>query len=208
MAAIHGTATNASFGVHSFSVESWLGLGRFTLRSGGGARLGVGERGGRGVMSHVRFQVLFGPASVRPQRMGWPAPAGPVESLATMTVALGDWYGWRLIGANNRELGRSALTFLSYQAARRAIRQLKAGLGRLVRESTNDPATGRWGWRLDLDGTTVAISGRWYERDHDSRLGVAKFVALTAEADLTDGVVTLRERRSSGVLRLPMGGPR
>jgi len=183
-------------------------------------------------MSQVRFQVLFGPASVRPHRMGWPRPTGPVESMVTMSGAgaaggartaggalrpvtpaseaagYGEWYGWRLIGANNRELGRSAMTFLGYQSTRRAVSQLKDGLGRLVPGSTNDPATGRWGWRLELDGTTVAISGRWYEREHDSRLGAAKFVTMSAEADLADGVVTLRERRTSGVLRLPLGGRR
>jgi hypothetical protein len=79
--------------------------------------------------------------------------------------------------------------------ARRAVTHLQQHADRLVRRTEVDPATGRWSWQLDLDNTAVAVSGRWYERDHDSRLGTAKFVTLIGEAELTDGVVTLPERR-------------
>ncbi len=127
-------------------------------------------------MSQVRFQVLSGPASVtRPDR-----------------------YGWRLMGANNRELGRSAAGFGSYQGARLAVRRLQQGVGRVVQHSTADPTTGRWGWQVDLDGASVAVSGRWYERDQDARLGAAKFVALACEAALADGVLTLYDTRGEG----------
>ncbi len=197
-------------------------------------------------MSQVRFQVLFGPASLHPRRMSWPLPAGAGEALTEgedaqawvgrlrpqgavdvvtgMAVAAaapvsavapvsrpgaasgGSWYGWRLIGANNRELGRSALSFGSYQLACRAILQLKEGIGRLVNHSTTDPRTGRWGWRIDLEDDAVAVSSRWYERDHDGRIGAAKFVALTADAEVAEGVVTLHERRGLIVARLSTGG--
>jgi hypothetical protein len=175
-------------------------------------------------MSQVRFQVLFGPASLHPQRMDRPLSASidlgapALRGMDTTAVAArmlpvvadpagrGDWYGWRLMGANNRELGRSALSFLSYPLARRAVMQLKRGIERLVPHSTTDPLTGRWGWRLDLDDLAVAVSSRWYERDHDGRLGAAKFVALTVEAELPEGVVTLHERRTAGVVRVATRG--
>jgi hypothetical protein len=189
-------------------------------------------------MSQVRFQVLFGPASLHPQRMGWPLPSSPddarvdapgldmpgldvpgrdVPGVPRMTATMappvapqehGDWYGWRLIGANNRELGRSARSFVTYQLACRGVLALKQGVERLVQYSTTDPRTGRWGWRFELDGSAVAVSGRWYERDHDSRVGAQKFVSLTAGAELAEGVVTLHDRRASGALRLPVGGAR
>jgi hypothetical protein len=101
------------------------------------------------------------------------------------------------MGANNRELGRSARSFASYPLARRAVMHLQEHADRLVRRTEIDPASGRWRWRLDLDNAAVAVSGRWYERDHDSRLGMAKFVTLIPEAELTDGVVTMPDRRGA-----------
>jgi len=194
-------------------------------------------------MTQVRFQVLFGPASLRPWRADWPSPTlwenAPRDGadlevwveqarrarstadvaadtkiaaaeargalLADPVPSGGEWYGWRLMGANNRELGRSAASFVSYQWTRRAIGQLQRGAARLVQHSTTDPATGRWGWRVDLDGVAVAVSGRWYERDHDGRLGAAKFISLTVEAVLVDGVVTLHDRRGPRVVHQRAG---
>ncbi len=143
-------------------------------------------------MSQVRFQVLFRPASRR---------MAPVAGRAG-----GDRYSWRLITANNRDLGRGVASFVSYQLARRAVEQLRLAVRRLVQHSTNDPATGRWGWRFDLDGVPVAASGRWYERDHDARLGAARFLALIPDAELTEGVVTRSDRRAP--VRPPAGGAR
>ncbi len=137
-------------------------------------------------MSRVRFQLLFGPPSAHPLHMSW-------------SESNGAWYCWRLMGANNRELGRSASSFGSYPGVRRAVHDLQKHAARLVRATVVDPATGRWGWRLDLDDRTVAMSGRWYERDHDSQAGMDKFVHLLPDADLDDGVVTLHERRRSGI---------
>src|SRR5581483_5841570 len=127
-------------------------------------------------MSRVRFQLLFGPPSAHPLHMS--------------SGEGGAWYCWRLIGANNRELGRSASSFASYLSVRRAAQYLQEHASRLVRRTLVDPATGRWGWRLDLDDLAVAMSGRWYERDHDSQQGMDKFVHLLPGAELTDGVVT------------------
>jgi hypothetical protein len=149
-------------------------------------------------MSQVRFQILYRVTSLT----GAPDETDHV-----------DWYGWRLMGANNRELGRSPFGYASYQLARRAIRQLKQATTRLVQHSATDPLTGRWGWRVDLDGAAVAVSGRWYERDHDGRAGASKFVTLARDAKLAEGVVTLHERprlrldqRASRVARLSAGG--
>lgn len=142
-------------------------------------------------MSRVRFQVLFGPSSTHPLRMGWSkrTDGDPREN--------GTWYCWRLIGANNRELGRSANSFPSYPDVRQAVQDLRKHVDRLVRLTFIDQATGRRGWRLDLDDRAVAMNGRWYERDHDSQVGMDKFVNLLPDAELADGVVTLQERRRS-----------
>src|SRR5215467_9412659 len=145
----------------------------------------------------VRFQVLFGSPAARTYRTAWPVPGttGHLPAGGTDAMGGGDWYGWRLIGANNRELGRNARRFTSYPLARQAVRHLQQHLDLVVRGTYVEPATGRWIWRVDLDDEPIAISGRWYERDHDSRLGMAKFLQLTPDAVLVDGVVTVHDRR-------------
>ena len=159
-------------------------------------------------MSRVRFQLLFGRSSTHPYRMDWShagehggAHAGEHagEGADPQPVAANgrDWYCWRLMGGNNRELGRSASSYPSYPGARRAVQYLQQHANRLVRTTVIDPATGRWGWRLSLDDRAVAVSGRWYERDHDSRVGMDKFVNLIPGAELAEGVVTMYERRRS-----------
>jgi hypothetical protein len=164
------------------------------LRTAGGAARPDEHavRVGNFVLRRARFQLLFGPASVHPYRMAWPTTADPPG-----TPHPADWYGWRLMGANNREVGRNAMSFLSYPLARHAVGRLQHHADRLVQRTTVDPVTGRWSWLLELDGDPVVVSGRWYERDHDSRQGSAKFIALLPTASLTDGVVTLRDRRGS-----------
>jgi len=128
--------------------------------------------------------------------MAWSPPADGVDAVvAPDDRPAREWYGWRLIGANNRELGRSARSFVSYPQTRWAVRSLQKEHDRLVPRSLADPATGRWSWRVELDNQPVAVSARWYERDHDSRAGVAKFVALLPVAELVDGLVTLYGRR-------------
>jgi len=139
-------------------------------------------------MSRVRFQLLFIPPSTRANWSG---------SAEDSNIELTEWYSWRLMGANNRELGRSALRYESYAGARQAVGRLQRHADQLVCTTVVDPGTGRWGWRIELDGGAVAVSGRWYERDHDSRLGMDKFVDLLPEADLLDAVVALRVRHRS-----------
>ncbi|WP_433083554.1 hypothetical protein ACQP1P_05060 [Dactylosporangium sp. CA-052675] len=135
-------------------------------------------------MPQVRIQVLCGPPSAHPRRMGW----------STGAIGRDEWYAWRLIGTNNHELGRSALSFRSYRAALAAFAEVQAGHDRLVQLPVPERPTGRWGWRLELDGAAVAVSGRWYRRDKLSLLGAAKFVALCAAAEPADGVVALQDR--------------
>jgi|GEM_PF-3534930 len=180
-----------------------------------------GKRLRSDTMSQVRFQVLFGlsPAN-RPGRAGPAAviaadrnlgatPVWGTGAAGPVAAASGghhNRYGWRLIGANNRELGRSALGFGSYHGARSAVVALQRSLGSFVQHLTTDPATGRRGWHVEVDGACVAVSGRWYERDHDARLGAAKFVALALRAAVVDGVVAVHERRGPGLVRVRAGG--
>lgn len=144
-------------------------------------------------MARVRFQMLFGPPS-QPNRSRI-VDDGDAEPGADASVDAR--FSWRLIGANNHVLGRSAGNYTSYPRTRHAVRLLQRNVDRLVSASIVNPSTGRWGWRLDLDNRAVAISGRWYERDQDSREGMDRFLQLLTDAELVDGVTYDRRRSGS-----------
>lgn len=170
-------------------------------------------------MSRVRFVVLLGPASLDPKRMGWQprqlseesqsaelARVGSLvrddedtarrgRSIATRSVdCQGAWFVWRLIGRNNRELGRSVSSFGSYSPCRQAVEDLRLGAAKLVPHTVTDLLTGRWGWRVAVDGDLVAAYGRWYGHERNCRAGMMKFVDAVRDADVVPGVITLRDR--------------
>ena len=85
--------------------------------------------------------------------------------------------GWRLLGANNRELGRSALASPDAESA-------LSGDAHIV----HDPRTGHWAWHLDDDGEVVATSGRGFRHERECRYNLEQFreAAPTAPAADTD----------------------
>lgn len=89
--------------------------------------------------------------------------------------------GWRLLGANHRELGRSPAGFADAERCAAAVERLRAaavaGTPRLRR--TED---GLWTWRLELDGLPVAVAARRYHRHRDCGASAATFVAAAGEA--------------------------
>jgi hypothetical protein len=71
---------------------------------------------------------------------------------------------WRLLSANNRQLGRGAPTYPDVTAARRAVRLLAARLGDAEPDvHFRDRAAG-WVWSLRVGNELAAVSGRGYER--------------------------------------------
>ncbi|MFC6236584.1 hypothetical protein [Longivirga aurantiaca] len=95
--------------------------------------------------------------------------------------------GWRLLGANNRELGRSALAYADAEAALAAIgdvRVLAAGGGAHI---VHNPTTGRWAWHLitayDL---VVATSGRGFRHERECRYNLEQFRAHAPSATVVD----------------------
>ena len=89
-------------------------------------------------MDHPASQARYGPGSRR-----WGAGA----------------IGWRVIGANNRELGRGALPAGSVDEACQAVRAAQLTFGRRVARVMLD-AGAFWSWHISLDGDPVAVSSR------------------------------------------------
>ena len=84
--------------------------------------------------------------------------------------------GWRLLGPNNRELGRSALAYTDAEdalVAVDAVRHLaRAGASHIVHESTATP----WVWQLqDESGVVVATSGRGFRHERECRYNLDQF---------------------------------
>lgn len=139
--------------------------------------------------------------------------------------------GWRLIGANNRELGRSAAVFESMELCRAAVVRLREGVGAgQVRGlfAMSDTA-GTWTWRLELGGHQAAMSGRTYQRQREAQHNLTLFLAAVPLAQLTaempvrprlrglqlprpaegrDAAGSTRADLEGDTVRMPAAGPR
>lgn len=117
-------------------------------------------------MGHPRFLIVS-----RPDRHD-AVPAGTV---------------WRLLGANNRHIGRSEDTFQDVPACRAAIEQLQQRLDQ-GKATIGTVGHGQlWCWRLELDGRTVASSARAYRRQRECQYNLARFLAGARSAEPAGG---------------------
>jgi hypothetical protein len=105
------------------------------------------------------------------------------------------WFGWRLLSANNRELGRSAGFFPSREDCETAVSRLRAELERAVPVVYVLRPDSLWRWRLDVDGAETARSGRAYQRLRECRYNLAHFLTGASLADAAPHA--LPEQRSA-----------
>ncbi|HEV3173769.1 MAG TPA: hypothetical protein VGZ32_25690 [Actinocrinis sp.] len=90
---------------------------------------------------------------------------------------------WRLLGANNRELGRGPGQFSDLEGCQAAVRDLVARIAGATPGITSDSGhTGAWSWRLDLGGRAVAVSCRTYLRHRECTYSLAHFIGAVPEA--------------------------
>lgn len=82
---------------------------------------------------------------------------------------------WRLLSANNRELGRGLAPYTDEDACRRAVLRLTVEIGRTTAVMCREQATAMWGWRLDFDGDPLAQSARTYRRQRECLYNLAQF---------------------------------
>lgn len=94
---------------------------------------------------------------------------------------------WRLVGGNNRELGRSLETFPDESACRLAVTALQRGLDRAEPRIVVSKPTGSWSWMLGLDGHDVAVSGRSYQRHRECEYSLTQFLAALPVAQPGEG---------------------
>ncbi|MGI5137502.1 MULTISPECIES: hypothetical protein [unclassified Streptomyces] len=94
--------------------------------------------------------------------------------------------GWRLIGSNHRELGRSAETFAGFEECRAAVQRLRERIADARMLLTTSEGAGGWSWRLEIDGQAVAVAGRPYQRQRDCQYNVGQFLNAVPVAELTE----------------------
>lgn len=141
------------------------------------------------------------------------AEAGPKAGLTHIQL-FADTEGapvrWRLLGGNNRELGRGIEQFQDLDSCRRGIDNLRLVLGEL--ESTvqrSGPST--WMWRLVRGGEVVATSAHRYDRLIRCRLGLAHFMTHLATCEVGPGLMLTQARRWPATSRtdvVPSSGAR
>jgi hypothetical protein len=137
-----------------------------------------------------RFQLVPGAASAHAQPGRWPAewtdsiPAGLGWSFAhhssdgqLLSTA------WRLVGANNLELGRSARTYANVASCRQAIVDLVVHIDKAKSHLAINTDTGLWTWRLDIGDQWIAVAGRSYQRRRECLYNVTRFVAAAPTAE-------------------------
>jgi len=95
----------------------------------------------------------------------------------------GTGVGWRLLGSNNRELGRSAGHHQDAETAIASIERVRGiaatGQAHIVHESSS----GLWAWQLsDSEGQAVAVAGRGFRYERECRYNLDQFRATAPVA--------------------------
>jgi hypothetical protein len=104
-------------------------------------------------------------------------------------AAAGGGVGWRLLGANNRELGRSAGSYPDAESAHKSIARVRGLADGGEAHIVHDRATGLWAWQLDDSGSLVANSGRGFRHERECRYNLDQFRAAAPSAPASDAEV-------------------
>jgi hypothetical protein len=92
-------------------------------------------------------------------------------------------FGWRLLGANNREIARGVEQFLSVEECEREVDDLKTeNPEHLVARVSFDPATHGWTWILRSSRGEVAKSARSFHRQRECMYSLTQFKEKFADA--------------------------
>lgn len=100
-------------------------------------------------------------------------------------------YGWRVIAANNRPLGRSASVFDSYESCRTAAELLRDEVDkdRATSAVHFNNSRGHWTWSVTVDETPVAVCVHPYLRRIECVRALRQFVeAVAAGVPSAEGV--------------------
>lgn len=137
---------------------------------------------------------------------GWrarrPGTAPPFDQPAAPAAEPAGGVAWRLLGANNRELGRSLAVFADDRGCRAGIEAVRAGVGTAQQVLAQELGTGAWSWRLDLPDATLAGASRTYSRERECRYALSAFCAAVPVALLPGGAPPVLPGGAPGPVRV------
>ena len=116
-------------------------------------------------MAHTRFHVVPSPAAI----------AGPASAALP---------AWRLVGGNNRVLGRAPGCFVDFETGYAAVLFLRERIADALPVLGVAPETGGRTWRLEIDNIVVARSARTYLRGRENLYNLAHFLDSVPLAEL------------------------
>jgi hypothetical protein len=106
---------------------------------------------------------------------------------------------WRLLSGNNRDMGRSASTYVDLEDVHLGIKQTQGALTRLDRVLVRTDQN-QWRWILRDGAEDSVLAGRVYDRRIRSEQACAEFIRAAAEAVVRAAVAVRAEPR--GVSRI------
>lgn len=134
----------------------------------------------------------------------WPDRSGLIGD----TLPDGTWFAWRLLGGNNRELGRAPAVHAGEAECLAGVEALRERLADAALGMVADADHLSWRWRLTHDGQVLAVSGRSYQRHRECHYSAALF--RSAAADPTTRLPVPDARAAAGgtaVSGTAAGGP-
>ena len=93
---------------------------------------------------------------------------------------------WRLVGANNRELGRAPASDSAEAACCVAVAMLRGKLPTASARVTVAAPNSSWTWLVESDGEVLAVSGRTYLRQRECQYSLWQFLATAAVAAMAE----------------------
>jgi hypothetical protein len=123
-------------------------------------------------VSEPRFLIVHGRTQLGISSPEWPTAEDP---FAVLNRPDGEWYSWRLLSGNNRELGRGACAYQTEIGCRAAVTRIQVR-SELCTSTVGVRPAGQWWWQLELDGERMAVAGRGYQRQRECRYNLEQFM--------------------------------
>lgn len=94
---------------------------------------------------------------------------------------------WHLVSGNNRQLGRSARIYPTFEQATADARLVVDGEPLMQVTLVSEHLRGVYGWYASIDGEPVVTSSRWYETERDRARAIGLALPSMAKAVLLPG---------------------